>query len=295
MRLLTLRGLAATAIMLASVCVHAQPTAGSGRSLVIGKDSAAARVVKVTYQGKYNYVRIETREPGASENQHPVTVSIDSMRALLAQIQLGGSKPEPLFNEDEISEIAPPLVQALSQATAAQDVSFAVTGLYGGFGPLAVRSVTTARVFQQGGELNMIFGLVRQEFEGQLRAAGYLIPFEPGQRAKALGALKVASPGAAEQRGDWLKFGVIPAAVAAPAARPAAPAAAPAIAPPVAAPAQTAPAAAPPPAPIAAPPAADQLYKQTAERLKALQKLKDDGLITEKEFADKRKAILADF
>ncbi|MFM2400253.1 MAG: hypothetical protein RL341_2410, partial [Pseudomonadota bacterium] len=47
--------------------------------------------------------------------------------------------------------------------------------------------------------------------------------------------------------------------------------------------------------PAAAPAGSDQLYRQTAERLKALQKLKEDGLITDKEYAEKRKAILAEF
>jgi hypothetical protein len=297
---LFLRAAAACALFVASTVALAQPTAGSGRSLVIGKDSAAARVVKVTYQGKYNFVRIETREPGAAENQHPVTVSADAMRAALSQVQLAGRKPEPLFNAEEVSEIAGPIAQALSEATAAQDVAFAVTGNYGGYGPFSTKSVTTGRVFQQGGQLNIVFGLVHQEFEGQLRAAGYLIPFEPGQRAKAVtSGMQVSAAGATSQRADWLKFGALPAA-AAPTAKPAAPGGTSVTAPAAVTAPQAAPAAAPAaavsvPAPAAAPANSDQLYRQTAERLKALQKLKDDGLITEKEYAEKRKAILAEF
>jgi hypothetical protein len=287
---------AAALLILTSMCASAQPVAGSGRSLTIGKDSAADRVVKTVYQGKYSYVRIETREPGSAENQHPLTVGADAIRAALAQVQIGSAKPDALFNEEELAEIAPPLAQALGQATAAQDVAFAVAGNHGGFGPLSTKSVTTGRIFQQGGALNIIFGLIRQDFEGQLRGAGYLIPFEPGQRAKPVSTgLRLQAAQATQQRADWLKFGALPA-VAAPAAKPAAPVAAPAA---VTAP-QTAPSAAPataaPPAVAAPAPAnSDQLYRQTAERLKALQKLKDDGLITEKEYAEKRKAILAEF
>jgi hypothetical protein len=79
----------ATALALGAVAVLAQqPTTGSGRALTVGKDSAADRVVKVIYQGKYSYVRIENRESGAAENQHPVNVSPEAMRATLSQVVL---------------------------------------------------------------------------------------------------------------------------------------------------------------------------------------------------------------
>jgi hypothetical protein len=272
-----------------------QPTTGSGRALTVGKDSAAERVVKVTYQGKYSFVRIENREPGAAENQHPVVIAPEVMRAVLAQIMLKERKPEPVMNDEELNEIAAPLAQALAQATSAQDVAFAVTGAHAGFGPLSLRTVTTGRVFQQSGQLNVIFGLIRNEFEGQLRGTGYLIPFEPGQRAKLLSrGIELSAAQGARPRADWLKFDRLPTTAAAPAVAPAP--AAPAVAAPAAA--SPAPAAAASNAAATAAPAVpptDQLYNRTADRLKALQRLKDDGLITEKEFQEKRKAILADF
>lgn len=291
----------AIALALSAAATFAQqPVTGSGRALTIGKDSAADRVVKVVYQGKYSYVRIENREPGAAENQHPVSVTPEVMRATLNQIMLKGRKPEPLLDDDELGEIAAPLAQALAQATPAQDVSFAVAGSHAGFGPLALKTVTTGRVFQQGGQLNIIFGLVRNEFEGQLRGTGYLIPFEPGQRAKVLSrGVELGAGPAIVQRADWFKFDQLAAAPAAAAAS--TPAAAAPMAKPAAQPAAvTGAAAAPAAAPVApaSPPAAtpaDQMYSRTAERLKALQRLKDDGLISEKEFQEKRKAILAEF
>jgi hypothetical protein len=295
------------ALLLTAVATHAQTSfTASGRAVTAAKDSAAARVVKTTYQGKYSFVRIEEREPGAPENQHPLNVAPEVLRATLAQILLKRNKPEPVFNEEELNEIAAPLAQALAQATPTQEVSLAVTGQHSGFGPLALRSVTTARVFQQGGQLNVILGLVRNEFEGQLRGAGYLIAFEPGQRAKPVssGITLLAAQGAdaTVQRNDWLKFARLPAATSAPVATvpagvsAATPAAVPAPVPPPAAAAPTAPAAPALAAPASAPPVMnDALYNKTAERLKALQRLRDDGLITEKEFQEKRKAILAEF
>jgi cytochrome c-type biogenesis protein CcmH/NrfG len=49
-----------------------------------------------------------------------------------------------------------------------------------------------------------------------------------------------------------------------------------------------------PPAAAAAPraPDADALFQSVSERLKALQRLRDGGLITEQEFQEKRREIL---
>ena len=72
------------------------------------------------------------------------------------------------------------------------------------------------------------------------------------------------------------------------------------VAPSGAPPAATRPAAAVAPAPAAtaipAPPKpaadADTLYRNLSERLKALQRLRDSGLITQKEYEDKRRQLL---
>jgi hypothetical protein len=46
--------------------------------------------------------------------------------------------------------------------------------------------------------------------------------------------------------------------------------------------------------PAAAARSADELYRSVAERLRALDKLRSDGLITEAEYQDKRKQLLRD-
>jgi hypothetical protein len=154
--------------------------------------------------------------------------------------------------------------------------------------------VTTARVFRRDGQLNVIAGLVRRDFESQFRGSGLLIAFEPGQRAQAVerSAKLAVAPGSGSQvRDDWIALSTSVAA-AAPAAAPAA--ATPAVAP--AAAAAGAASAAMPSTPAAAPaPAAkdaDALYRSTAERLRALEKLRKDGLITEAEYQEKRRQIL---
>jgi hypothetical protein len=349
--------LAALAMAAGSLQAQGDPGMTSrGQPTRVERDSAYARVVATLHEGRFSYVRIETREPGAPLNQHPVSIDAVALRALLARVQLPGSKNEPLFNKDELDEIVPPLVQALARATPEQDVSFSVSGQHGVLGPLALRLATTARVFFADGSMNLIFGLVRRDVEAQYRATGYQMALEPGKRSAAVDrSVKLAAaPGATNRRADWLVLDpqakapataaapalptpalVVPAPSAAPAAAPApapaassapapapaassapapvpAPAPAPAAAVPPAAAATAAPTAAsaaapvapaasfpPPPATVAPPPPrtapapdAEAMYRNVAERLKVLQKLRDTGVITEQEYQEKRREIL---
>lgn len=296
------------ALLLAAACavVHAQRDPGrtvGGQLPQIEKDSAAANVVAMVYDGKVAYVRIETRERNAPLNQHPVAIDAATLRGLLARIQLddrGDKKPgEPVLSPEQLDEIVAPLAQALGRATPEQDVSFAVSGQHGALGLLVPRKVTTGRVFYADNRLNVIFGLVRQDWESRYRATAYLIPFEPGKRAAAVErTVRVAAAGGERRRADWVQIDplapppsagsdtVAPAVVIPPSPAPAAtvardPAPAPG-------------AAAPPPAPVSSPPAGegDALYRQVSERLKALQKLRDAGAITEEEYQQKRREIL---
>lgn len=292
-RLSLLAGLAS--LMLAAAPLHAQTDPGStsrGNQIRIEKDSAAGRVVQMVYEGRFSYVRIETREPGAPTNQHPVAITPAALRATLDQARLRNGN-EALLTAKQLDEITAPLATALGRVTPEQEASFAVSDQFGYLGTLAAKSVTTGRVFQRDGQLNLIVGLLRYEFENQFRASGYLVPFEPGQRAKAVdrsAKLVVASGAGSSKRDDWLVLGLAAApAVAAPASAPAVPAQ------PGAAPAATAASAATAPAtPAPAPADADALYRATAERLKTLQRLRDSGLITEQEYQEKRKQILKD-
>lgn len=281
--------LIAIAAMAMTFAAHAQVDPGrpgSGRPVTVEKDSSADRVVSVVHRGNFSYVRIESREAGAESNQHPYRVPINTLRGMLATVQLPGGKGEPLFNADELDEIAGPLSTALSEATADQDVSFAVSGRHGYLGPLAPRVVTTGRVFRRGEALEIVFGYVRKDFESQFRATGYLIPFEPGQRAKPVDAqvkLAVAPSSGSSKRADWVALSVAQAA-------------------PVAAPAAAGGAAASRGAAPAQPSSgtgtmgttAETIFANISERLKALQKLKDSGLITEQEYQEKRRALLRD-
>lgn len=285
------RPLLAAALLLAGTVAEAQlaPSAiAGGRQVRLERDSAASRVVAKVYEGVFSYVRIEAREPGAAPNQHPFTIAPAALRAVLEQAEVGGAKPEKLFTAKQLDEITEPLATALGRASAEQDVSLAVSDQFGLLGPLAPRQVTTARVFRRDGQLQLIVGLLRRDFESQFRGTGTLIAFEPGQRAKPVerGAkVAVAAGRGSVVRDDWIALSTT-AAPAPAAAVPAAAAVVPAAA--AVAPATLAPAATPP----APPRDADTLYRSTADRLRALEKLYKDGLVSEAEYQEKRRQIL---
>lgn len=295
-----LRRLPATLLMFAACAgAWAQSDPGTtvgGQPTRIVKDSASGTVVSVVYDGRYGYVRIEKRERGAPLNQHPVAIETGALRALLERVQLPGRGNERLFSTAELDEIVPPFARALARVLPEQDVSFAVSGQHGVLGPLAPRAVTTARAFFSEGRLNLIFGLVHQDWESQYRATGYLIPFEPGKRSAPVDrSVRVgASDGTLVRRADWLALDPLASPVATQPAEPTLPPPAvviPAL-PAGVAPARPEAAPAQPPAPASGPPDSDALARGTAERLAAIRKLREMGAISEEEYQEKRREIL---
>lgn len=278
----------------------AQPQVGTpplGHTVRITPTSTEKAVAAQVYSGRYSWVRIEAREGGAATNQHPVQVSAADVRALLAQVQWVGDPTEPLFSAKQLDEIAAPVASAFGRASAEQEVSFAVSDQFGFIGPLASRAVTTARLFRQDDRLQVIIGLGRRDFESQFRGTGTLIAFEPGQRGQIVDRnvkLAVAPDAGRQVRADWVALAM--GREVAPTAPPTSAVAAPGAAPPpskaavVPSPSPTVQPATPP----AAARGADEIYRNVAERLRALDKLRSDGLISEAEYQDKRKQLLRD-
>lgn len=270
--------------------------AAGGRRIEAIADSAARRVVAKVYEGKYSFVRIEEREPGAAINRHPLSISPHALRGLLASAtMIEEGKPEPIFNAEQLDEITAPLSVALARALPTQDVSFAVAGLTNSFGMFASRSVTTARVFAQEKSLEIIFGLGRRDFENQMRGTGMLIAFEPGQRAQRVDSnLAINAPETTQRRADWLSIDLQRLELAGAGSTPVA---VPGAGSPAAAATTSgssnfnAPAAASRPG---AAPNAESIFNNLSERFKALQKLRDAGLISEAEFEAKRKSLLGE-
>ena len=234
----------------------------------------------------------------AAPSDQPVTLKASQLGKALGKLKVQwGQEPgaHAVFTQASLKRLTPHLSQALSQAGAHQDVTFAVITR----GPLRqgkmigmeVRhpTVTTVRAFYRQDHLNLIFGLVHARFVEEYMNTGHLRPMPPGQRDAALqGGYRIEGSGASHPhsgRPDWVSVGLMPPQPK-PAAQPQ--------------PSQPAQQAAPSaPAKVAQPKAstsqagsASEEYQSIARRLKILDKLRRQGLITKQEYRSKRAQIL---
>lgn len=276
-RLLTLA--AACAALLGS----APAQAGWLDGLLVGQASPSASAKQRLWSiREFSRIELAAREAGAEANQHPATLQADVLRQQLAQVQVvERGAAQALFSADELAELSGPLVQALGRAGPGDDVLLLSSARREGAMFLAPTAVT-ARLFVQGGQLQLIVRDARFEFYDAYRGTHQPPHFEFGSRT-ATGSASLRSAGATSRRADWLSIPLV--AVAAPVAPVATPAATAAPAAGVVAPAPAA--AAAPRKPLDAAGAED-----IERRLETLKRLREKGLITEEEYQHKRKEIL---
>ncbi len=257
----------------------------------------------------FTWVHRVPAEAGAEPNDHPATLGDEAIRAALAPVKARvEGKDVPLLGKDELKEIAPALRQAFALAGPGEDLILLATSRHGG-GILQRPEGVTARLFVRGGALNLIVHDTRREFLDQYQADNLQPKFTYGSR-KAASRETVQAESAQRLRGDWLAFPLAPVAVIAAPVAPVAPAvpvtptipvvAAP-VPPALPPPAPTAPAKAAPAAQATAPKAAsepapaakdDAAYEAQAQRLRTLKRLRDENLISEAEYQERRQAIL---
>lgn len=232
-----------------------------------------AQVLSYQYRTDYSFVRLERIEPGAADNAHPVAVSAGTLRQALAKLNVKGTVNRggnPVFNNEELTEIAPHLSAALAKAGPKEDVTFAVSGDHGPLGANSPPTATTGRIFAQDGRLNIIFGRVHEDYETRDLNL-FTKVFLPGSRARQIESGWTMLPenaGVVDKRTDWVTLDASALAAASQKEK-------------------TEGSAAPP-----APAAADSRYQEIQNKIKTLDRLKADGLITEEEYRERRKAIL---
>ncbi|MCW7540941.1 SHOCT domain-containing protein [Aquabacterium sp. A7-Y] len=239
--------------------------------------------------GEFTAVRLEPAEAGAPANQHPAVVTPEQLSRWLGGVSFSaGERSEALFHPDELKYLVEPLFHALKNAGPGDDVLLLSTSKRDG-GLLSVGYGVTARLFVQGGELHLIVNDTRLDFVNAYRGSHIVPDFTFGSRTRQ-GAAQLSSATGASRRADWVAFSLAEAAAPAPA-----PAAA------VAAPARPAVTAAPAPsvapAPAAAAPAApgvrdNRFFEEQEQRLRTLKRLREQNLISEEEFQQKRREIL---
>lgn len=238
--------------------------------------SASDRDPTYVYRSGNDYVRLEPLESGASANSHPFAISADQLRELLAPLKVARADAigrTPVFMNEELNTLVPPLASALSKAGPNQDVTFAVTGYRGLLGKLSPKSITTGRLFVTTDSINMIFGMMQLRLESEKVEPSTIVPprIIPGTRSLRIDTApwKMDPVGGYfhDQRGDWVVFDR--AALIAP----------------------TAPTVLPSPGGTTAP-TTNSKVEEMEKRLEALDDLRKKGAITEQEYRERRRAIL---
>lgn len=264
--------------------------------------TAAGQAPRVWKLDEFSALHLAAREPGTPPNAHPAAWPAPAVRAALASVRWrpADARERDLFDADELDRLAAGIARALAAATPADDLLVLASARRDKL-LVAPPSSIAARVWVDAQGLNLIVTSARADLVSPYRVSRIVPEIDFGSRTRP-GPLALGSTTAVAGRADWLRW-ASPATVTAPAVAPAAaPTAAPATAP--ALPTAVAPATPPAPAAAAAPapvraasaPAAPRrdpaFYEEQARRLQGLQKLREQGLLSEDEYQRKRREIL---
>jgi len=226
--------------------------------------------------GTFTWVKRVPSEPGAPPNAHPAQPSeaalLKALGAVTAKVE---GTETPLFTPSELLPLAKALQEAFALARPSEELLLLSTQRRGGHF-LDPALAVTARLFLADGALNLIVHDARLDFMDRYAADRTLPTFNYGSRQTAAAVSLQAGP-AARIRSDWLALPLpevsTPATVL-PAAIQAMPA-------PVMA----------GPAPVGSVPDA-AFYDLQTQRLKALKRMRDEQLLSEAEYQQKRAEIL---
>lgn len=267
-----------------------------GGSVSAGGSSASSAPASTTlWANSQDFVKLE---PGEAGGQQALDITGDQVMAALSQLRVrwGNGQTEPVFSTAVLEQIASPIAQGLQHEQPGTDVVFAAAFKPEDAGILqnlfAQRRITTGRVFYDGHTLNIIFGLMHQSFEQQLLAGTSDISRQPGERDQRVSTGWVIEPAAnmklhSPTRPDWVLISAqawasVPQQQASTRAN-----AGEMIAPGPATHAESRGSA------NNFGPSTGNAYYQTAhDRLQALKRLRDDGLISRQEYQKERASIL---
>jgi hypothetical protein len=149
---------------------------------------------RTIWESNLEYVKIVDKDVPGVANDHPASISQETMREVLGYLYasrriLMSDKQMPLFAASELSVLSQALSSGLSQAGSDEDVNFVTIGMHRA--TLTKEPATnTGRVFMSNGRLNIIFGMLQEEYRDKDRATGQQIdrrlnPLLPGTRKSA--------------------------------------------------------------------------------------------------------------
>jgi hypothetical protein len=266
-----------------------------------------------------DYVKLEAVN---ATNNHPVVFSPEQLSNLLSRIykREDDKTPQPYFSANEVERLSRNLLPLFAKAQPGDDVQFVTSFRPGGLFFMARE--LNAGLFVENGRLNLLAGMCGDAPDlAYYHATGNRRPINHGSRIKpvnGMGCTLLSGNGAeiVNNRPDWISIDISTALASEPPKayqggaaadsgttfKPATlPAAAPAPLPSVAAPAPVAAPVVAPAAPVTqSAPSAPQAVLPAAplskaeERLMLLKRLKDNGLINDAEYEQKRAAIVKD-
>lgn len=175
------------------------------------------------FEAGLQYVKLVDRDMPGVVNDHPVAISTEEMRTVLESIYVSESvlfreRQSPMFSPGELQILSSALAQGLARAEPSQDLTFVTLGVHSG-ALTQERQTNSGRVFLSGGRLNIIFGLVREEYRDKDAYTGQAIdrrvnPLLPGSRrtdsepkvrvALDNGQSYYLDPQSGKERSDWI-------------------------------------------------------------------------------------------
>lgn len=233
--------------------------------------------------GDWDSLQLVARDGGSKSNSHPVVLDPALLAKALSSIE---GKPfkdtKPVFSQAEVKRFVPAIVAALAKASPDQELVFVSTGQHAWTGLVAPVLGNAGRIFYADGKLNLIFGMLHSDFPlAQGNRDGGSVATRPDVKinfgSRAAASKDVLIVGVKEGEAQLLRSDWIAVSIGAGAAT-----------------AAVSPSTAKPAAPAASDPGTDAFYSKQEGRLKALQRLRDQGLITDAEFQAKRAQIIKD-
>lgn len=272
--------------------------------LVVATTCAAEtpRDAVVLWSANDQWVKIESQDdPEAPPNDHPAQLASEAISNALAALQIrivdedaGTATQRSVFTREELRNLAPRIASGLAKAGPQQDVTFSTIGSHSlaAGGLVKDPGVNAGRVFYDGGKLNVIFGELQSNYRKK-NVYGQREDFtarQQGSRDKAAKQKWSLAPRTGVEfhstddgiRNDWVAIDstVVTAAAASAATEP--------MPSPVLDAARAAPAAA------AEGSGARKSSSDIEQRLRTLQELKDQGLISEEAYSAKMQELLSE-
>jgi hypothetical protein len=218
-----LSGAIVTALGALLLCVSSVPAEAGLFDALLGKTETSKEKAQPGRRQwnlqEYTSIRLAPREPGAPANEHPAELDAEFLRQQLSDVRLDGQPAaQTLFAADELAALVGPLYEAFASAGPNDDVLLLSSARRSG--AMLQQTAVTARMFVQGGRLQMIVHDTRQSYIEELRGAHVQPVFVYGSRAQASTAA-IRSKSGEQKRADWLALVTTAGAVATPPAQPA--------------------------------------------------------------------------